>query len=259
MTDLRATQAFALAVVGPRSVAANLRVTQAFAVAPVRYDLDVRATQAFVLAIVKRRTYDPTVRAWTFTLDGHDFYVLRLGELETLVYDTHAEQWYVWGSGETNLWALLDGCNWGGGHGFSGSYGSNVLCGSDTNGALFFLDPDGPDDDNATTGSDDLEPFRREAMAQFVLKGYDAVPCWGVQLLGSIGDVRGSDPTDVTLEVSDDRGDTWFDCGTNTLEADSFTARCDWQSLGSISAPGRLFKIIDYGAVHRIDSLEMPG
>lgn len=257
MTDLRVTQAFALAATNPLT-SNGARVTQAFTSAAVRYDMDVQVSQAFVLVAVKRRVFDPTVRAWTFTLDGHDFYVLRLGETETLVYDTHAEQWYVWGSGETNLWALLDGANWGGGHNFSGAYGSNVLAGSDTNGALFFLDPEGPDDDNATTGADDLEPFRREAMAQYVLKGYDQAPCWGVQLLGSIGDVRGSDPTDVTLEVSDDRGDTYVDCGTVTISPDDFAARVDWLSLGSISAPGRLFKVIDYGAIHRIDSLEMP-
>lgn len=237
----------------------DLRVSQAYALAAVRYDAEVRVTQAYVLVAVKRRPHDPTVRAWTFTLDGHDYYVLRLGDTETLVYDMHSEQWSVYGSGETNLWALLDGVNWGGGHNFSGAYGSNVLAGSDTNGALFFLDPEGTDDENATTGPDDLEPFRREATAQYFMRGYDMRPCWGVQLLGSIGDVRGSNPTDVTLEVSDDRGDTFFDCGTVTIAPDDFTARVTWQSLGSMQAPGRLFKIVDYGAVHRIDSLEMPG
>lgn len=198
---------------------------------------------------------EPIVRAWTFTLDGHDFYVLRLNTVETLVYDTHSEQWSIWGNANENLWDLLDGTNWGGGHAFS-AYGSDVMVGSDTDGSLYFLDPNGTDDEDADGNA---APFRRETMAQYFMRGYDMRPCWGVQLLGSIGDVADSNPTDVTLSVSDDRGDTFFDCGTVTVPADSFNARVDWQSLGSMSAPGRLFKIVDYGALHRIDSLEMPG
>lgn len=255
MGDIRASQAFALAVTTSDP---DLRTSQAHVQAVVAHDMDVRVAQSYVLAVVRRRTYDPTVRAWTFTLDGHDFYVIRLGEFETLVYDTNSEQWYQWGSGDTALWNLLDGTNWGGGHNFSGVYGSNVLVGSDVNGALFLLDPTGTDDDSAVLGAESQVPFERIAMAQHIMRGYDSQPCFGVQLLGSIGDVQDSEPTDVTLLVSDDRGDSFTDCGTITIDPDDLAARVDWRSLGSMTAPGRLFKIVDYGALHRIDSLEMP-
>lgn len=256
MTDLQVSQAFTLAVVETPASAA-MRVSQSFVLAPVRTQMNIRVSQAFVLAVVKSRPHDPTVRAWTFASDGHDFYVLRLGDTETLIYDFHAKEWYVWGNGDTNLWAVLDGINWNGGHNYSPSFGSNVLVGSDTNGALYFLDPEGTNDDNATTGSDDPEPFLRETMGQVVVLGYDAVPCFGVELYGSVGDVRAPNPTDVTLEISDNRGFDWLDCGTVSITADDYTARVSWTSLGSMVAPGRLFKISDYGALHRIDALEM--
>jgi len=69
---------------------------------------DTRVHQAVLRAVIRGRSSDPAVRAWTFTIDGHDYYVLRLGTLETLVYDLHSDQWYVWGSGVSDLCRLYD-------------------------------------------------------------------------------------------------------------------------------------------------------
>ncbi len=257
MTDIQVTQGYVLAAI--ESAAEAVDVTQGYVQAAVESQMNINVFQSYVLVAVRFRPYDPTVRAWTFTLDGHDFYVIRLGEFETLIYDTHAEEWYQWGSGETDLWAVLDGVNWDGGHNYSGAFGSNVLAGSDSNGALFLLDPEGTDDESAVDGSGTLEPFIRIAMAQYFMRGYDEIPCYGVELEGSIGDVRSPNPTDVTLFISDDRGDTYFECDTISIAADDLTARVNWTSLGSMAAPGRLFKVVDYGALHRIDLLEMQG
>ena len=75
----------------------------------------LRASQLLVRVLIKGRVDEPKVRAWTFTLDGHDFYVLRLGTAETLVYDLHTGEWHVWGSGTARLWRAYSGCNWIGG------------------------------------------------------------------------------------------------------------------------------------------------
>lgn len=273
MTDVRTTQGYVLAAVA--AAGGDVRVSQLYAFAAtqfpsqeirysqgyvhaaVQFGMDVRTTQAYVLAAVKGRPLDNLIRAWTFTLDGHDYYVLKLGEIETLVYDTHAEEWYVWGTADTNLWNLMDGTNWAGGvTSWAGGYGSNVVAGSNTNGALFFLDPEATDDDAALADAS-VQPYRREAMAQYVMRGTDFVPCFGVQAYGSIGEVLSNNPTDVSLEISDDRGHSFFDCGTVSITVDDYNARASWTSLGSMSAPGRLFKVIDYGAMHRIDMLDM--
>ena len=80
----------------------------------------------------------------------------------------------------------------------------------------------------------------------------------GVQLFGSIGSGL-EDGMEVSLEVSDDRGFTYTDMGAVSLDAGDYNARVHWRSLGSMSAPGRLFKITDEGALKRIDSAEMDG
>ena len=53
----------------------------------------IEVSQARTLGVVRGRIGNPKLRVWTFSLDGHDFYVLRLGDSETLVYDLYSEQW----------------------------------------------------------------------------------------------------------------------------------------------------------------------
>lgn len=203
-----------------------------------------------------------TTRCWTATLDGHDFYFLRVGDVETLVYDEHSQQWYVWGSGDTDLWNVKDGINWIGGNDLATGHGSNIVVGSDTTGTLFFLNPEGLDDASADVGSEETETFLREISAEYPVRGYNLTPCYGLELFGSVGDVpevSAIDPTNVTLEVSDNRGNTYTDCGTVSVPVQSYDTRVMWRSLGSMKGPGRLFRISDYGALHRIDYLEMMG
>src|SRR3546814_14617292 len=72
----------------------------------------IQLSQSWVTVVARGRVDDPKVRAWTFTLDGHDYYVLRAGNIETLVYDTHNGQWYVWSSFDSDLWKAFNGTNW---------------------------------------------------------------------------------------------------------------------------------------------------
>lgn len=216
---------------------------------------DLRVSQLVVRALIKGRVDEPVIRAWTFTQDGHDYYVLRLGSAETLVYDTFSQQWSVYGTGIGNPWRAYTGRNWQGGRGLALNY-SDVIVGDDGTGTLYFLSPDDDYDDDPISGSDTPRAFRRRITGQVVVKpGYISAPCYGVQLYGSIG--SGPETLNVNLAVSDDRGFTYDDMGDIALDSADYLARTNWLSLGSMVAPGRLFRITDEGALKRIDSLEM--
>jgi hypothetical protein len=218
---------------------------------------NVQVSKAYVTVVAKGRVDNPNIRAWTYTLDGHDYYVLRLGTDATLVFDLTTEQVAVFGSGDTDLWRAFTGQNWQGGNFLSQNYGSNVLVGDDGNGALYFLNPDRLYDDDALQGSETPRDFPRTVTGQVVTRSFDAVPCYGVLLGGAIGEATDAALTAVTLYTSDDQGHTWDEHDTLTVDNADYDARLEWWSLGSIFAPGRLFKVQDRGALKRIDFLEM--
>lgn len=218
----------------------------------------MQVSQFDMVAVLRGAVDDPTVRAWTFTLDGHDFYVLKLGNVETLVYDVFAEQWYIWGTGDSNRWRAFTGHNWLGGRRNAEEYGSNILVGDDSNGALYFLNPLAVTDDDAVSGPDYPRPFLRELMGQISIRGYDMKSCYGVSLMGAIGETADATLTAITLFTSDDDGHSYEDRGTLDIDPDDWQARADWNSgLGSFATPGRLFLVQDRGALQRVDWLDM--
>jgi hypothetical protein len=214
-------------------------------------------SQVNVYALSRGSNVDPAVRAWTFTLDNHNYYVLRLGTQETLIYDDHSEQWYTWGSADSYVWKAYNGTNWLGGESWSYVYGSNVVVGDDGNGSVYFLNPFQDTDDSAVYGSTVSVPFRREVYGQFDFRGYNRMPCYGVQVQASIGSQTNTSLTSVDLYVSDDRGQTYQDVGTINITPGDIDSRLYWRSLGSMKAPGRIFKLVDYGSLKRLDSMEM--
>lgn len=213
----------------------------------------VQSSQFQVLVAARGSVNDPSVKAWSFTLDGHDYYVLRLGNTETLVFDVASDSWYTWGYDAANLWRTLDGTDWIGCGTLLKTFGTNVVVGDDGNGALYFLDPGSDVDDDPSSGSTTPRPFTRELQTQYMLRGYGGTPCYGIQLQGSVGSYSGT----VNLTVSDDRGNTYKDVGTVTTTVGDYSTRINWRSLGSMNSPGRLFKFTDYGALKRIDSLDL--
>ncbi|QDP50604.1 MAG: putative packaged DNA stabilization protein [Prokaryotic dsDNA virus sp.] len=250
--EVEVTQARTLGVAN--IPAEHIESTQARLVVPYnKKPEEIQVTQARTLAVVKGRVSDPRVRAWTFTIDGHDFYVLRLGNDETLVYDVYSEQWYVWGSSDTPLWRAYNGTNWLGADGQAALFGSNILVGDDGNGALYFLDPDSDTDDDALDGADVQRSFKRVIQGQVTHRGYNSRRMYDVVLEGSIGDATNEDLVTVNLSFSDDRGNTYNDAGDVTLTQGDYNTRANWRSLGSLTSPGRLLRVTDYGALRRID------
>lgn len=222
----------------------------------------LRTTQAAVLVAVRGRVDNPRLRAWTFTLDGHDFYVLRLGKDLTLVFDTYSEQWHDWDAFEQKYWPVNVGINWVGGVGLldpaGKSWGSNILIGDDTLGLLWFLDPDQPYDESFD-GPLDPAPakyFPRVTMGQLALTGRQVMPCFATWLTTDMG-APAYVGAGVKLEISDDAGVTFDDMGTVLVTSGINTPELSWYSLGQIEAPGRLFRITDDGAITRIDGMEM--
>jgi hypothetical protein len=201
------------------------------------------------------RTDNPHLRVWTFSLDEHDYYVLRLGDSLTLVYDVYSEQWMDWTDFDSLTWRAHCGRNWIGAEALADTYGSNVVVGDDTYGLLWFLDPEQPFDDNPL-GAVTPSYFARVTVGQVPMKGREVLPCFAVWLTADMGDPAYSGAA-VTLWMSDDAGATWESQGYIQVTPGENRPELAWYSLGQIEAPGRLFKIFDDGAITRIDGLEM--
>ena len=217
---------------------------------------NIAATAFQTMAVVRGRMDNPRLRAWTFSLDGHDFYVLRLGEDTTLIYDLYSEQWVDWASLNIEFWRANIGINWPGGMQIAGDYGSNVLVGDDTYGLLWFLDPNQPYDEDPDDVTDENQYFERIVTGQVSMRGRNVLPCYACWLTTDMG-APAYTGAGVTLYTSDDGGANYDDQGTVTVTLDENSPELSWYSLGQIGAPGRLFKLVDDGAIARIDGLEM--
>ena len=213
--------------------------------------VNTQVSKVGLLLVGLGRSSDPTVRAWTFTLDQHDFYVLRLGDQKTLVLDLMTGQWSTWKTSNLPFWRAGIGMNWLGGMQLASDRGSNVVVLDDWNGTVWFLDPALPYDQDF----DDPEvpvPFSRRATAQIPVRGRQVLPCFDVFLTADVGAPALNGDT-VLLEYSDDAGKSYTEAGYVTITPDNFNQEIYWMSLGQIEAPGRLFRITDYGAVTRSD------
>ena len=65
---------------------------------------EVQVSQTRTLAVVRGRTENRTLRMWTFSLDGHDFVVIRLGEISTIVFDMLTKKWFDWDTEDLGFW-----------------------------------------------------------------------------------------------------------------------------------------------------------
>jgi hypothetical protein len=198
---------------------------------------------------------DVTIRVWEFSLDGHDFYVLRLGPSETLVYDLTANMWSSWASPGRDNWRAHVGTNWVGMRAttLDRGFGTDVVAGDDATGTLWILDPTTGRDDRTTTDSD---AFTRVTTGGIQVTGRDVIPCGAVTIDLSIGAPTQTGAT-IMLESSDDLGHSWNNHGSNIIAAGDYSATIEYRSLGTIKAPGRIFRITDNGATVRLSGADM--
>lgn len=274
MTDARATQALAQTVEAVDTPATatqlvtmvvhnypseNVPAFQAFSQVTGTADDEVTVYQAFAMVVVRGIPDWPVCRVWTYTLDGHDYLLLNTVN-ETLVCDLSIDppSWYVWGTGSDPRWRGWLGRQWVAKLPNEESFGSNVLVGDRVNGTLYFLNPEGAADDNADFSTENQVPFKRVITGQVILRGRTSIPCFGVEMTGSPPQVTNPLLSSVELFVSDDRGANYVSCGAIDVTENDYDQRFDWLSLGSMNSPGRLFQIVDYGALTRVDDLAVP-
>jgi hypothetical protein len=255
--DLQASQAQVSAVYNYPSEATDVSQLQVTAVTDGTNIM--RATQLQVLAVVRGRISNRKARVWQAHIDGHGLYIIRLGELETLVYDDTTEQWYNWDSGDLSFLRQHVGTNWVGmGQTTFNDYGqhdTNIIAGDDTYGLLWLTDPTLGYDQDPRDAEVTVE-FTRQVTGGLPIRLREASPVGAAYLTASLGTPSVVAPT-IRLRTSDDSGNTWVDQGSITVTDGDFNQEFSWRSLGLIKAPGRIFEITDNGGTVRIDGLDM--
>lgn len=274
MTDVRAPQGGVLVTFGPGStpfinatqaatmVAYNIpaeyiKATYAGTFAAIRQNADINVTQAQVLALVRGSISNPKLRVWTFDLDGHEFYVLRLGNSKTLVYDKTTEQWSWWASSNLGSWRANIGTNWVQSGSIAQNHGSNVVVGDDSLGILWILNPEQGYDDSVDSIDREegiVRPFTRIATGQALARGRITIPCYQVYAVADTG-LPAYEGATVSLSYSDDDGKNFISAGPIEVESGNYYQEFAWRSLGLIRSPGRLFRITDDGAFSVLNEL----
>ena len=185
-----------------------------------------------------------TNRAWTFSLDGHTFYVLTLGEQGTFVYDELTGSWAKWQTAGLPGWNMEIGTTWRG----------DIIAADQQNPIIWRLDPESFIDD-------DFKPQTRKVTGGLAMRQRAFIANYSFTVTASMGvpevplTLPATIPT-VRLRFSDDQGKTFFDAGSLILDADDFVQTLEWRSLGTMQAPQRVFEITDTGAIARLDGAD---
>src|ERR1700761_7246620 len=111
---LRASQMTAVVVYAPPS-SHLVRDGQMFAMVPYEIGKYTVPRTSDYYALVVYGTGVPEesrTRAWTFTLDGHTFYVLDLGPEGTFLYDVVTQQWCEFITDGYGGWNMKAGTMW---------------------------------------------------------------------------------------------------------------------------------------------------
>lgn len=269
MADIQNTNSSTLSVINSKSGIINtydltlavynkpadyMHTFQAFADAVMRQLARVEVTQAYTLAVVRGVIDNPKLTTWYFTLDGHDFYVLKLGTKgKTLIFDLSTGQW-AWWSGNGVRWRTTTGLNWRSSGKIPSISGSNIIAGDDSSGTLWVLDPEKKNDDTLGTVP---TTFPRVATGQMVTNERNFIPVYYVAATVTRGYPESS-TNSVTLQYSDDQGRSFVIADEpQVMRQDDADQELIWRSLGQVKAPGRLFQIKDDGAFARLDYMHV--
>lgn len=240
---IRSSQLYGLAVYAPDQVE-YVKASQLYALVP--YTLDVYAiphnSQVTELVVWGTNTGGAArSRAWTFTLDGHVFYVLDLGQEGTFLYDMTTKEWCQFITEGHEGWNIRNGVVW----------GSGRIAGADSTDALVWeLDPSAVLDD----GFRDIEHVVTGGVTTRS-RVYHSVEA--LRIAGSLGAIDQDSGAFFTMKFSDDNGNTWSDDFTVELVQNDFDGEIAWTSLGSFMAPGRVFEFTDMGGLLRIDGADI--
>lgn len=235
----------------------NINISQLRVSSVVEPSTLIHVVQLRVLAVVRGRIENRKLRAWGCSIDGHNFYVLRLGEVETLVYDLTTGKWLTWGDENSAVWRAQNGMNWLDipRQGFLSGAETQVVAGDHAYGIVWALVPDQGFDDHPVT-ENTARPFTRRVTGGLPMRNRNTKKVGAAYLTISNGYPQVDDAY-ITLRTSDDSGQTWVTHGTLTVTPDAYSEEFVWRSLGLIKSPGRIFEFTDNGATVRIDGLDI--
>lgn len=179
-------------------------------------------------------------RAWTFTFDGHTFYVLDLAKEGTFLYDMTTGQWSQFQTAGYDTWNMHNGTTWGEGR---------VVGGDALSGFVWEMNPD-------MTVDEGFRSLTHIVTGGLVTRSRVRLAVESLRLTASVGTDTDTLGASVSLRWSDNLGKTWSGYQTISLTASDFDGEIAWRSLGSFAAPGRVFEISDVGGMVRIDGTD---
>ena len=237
----RVSQFSLLSAYGPLATK-DVNVTQMVALAATSGgapNVSTDVTQMAVLAAYgSGEPFTQRQAAWTFTLDGHKFYVLPLGPEGDWAFDITTDSWCQLQTDGFNGLNFTHGVMW----------GLRIMGGDMLYPYLYELDPNQALDE-------DWRPITHIVTGGIPLRGRYNVGVSNFTLTGSGGTLQESDNL-ISLSFSDDNGYTWssnFDITTTGVGSQKFI----WNALGSFTSPGRVFKITDTAGPMRIDGADV--
>lgn len=189
-----------------------------------------------LVSYVSTETQRFNARAWGFTFDQHQFYVLHLGMQGTFVFDVLTNQWSQFQTQGFSGWNAEAGVEWNG----------EVYFGDNTLPTLWRMDPDSFLDDG-------FRLIRRVVTGGLPATGRDALTT-GMFVLDAIreGAVDDESVPFVQLSISDDSGVTFRDREAIAVRDGTGAQDFSWRGLGTVKAPGRVYRITDEGGFVKI-------
>lgn len=232
VASVAASDLWALVVTGPPP-SRYTDVSQLVGLASVQEDnVMVQVSQLAVLVTyIEGATEKLNLRAWGFSLDQHQFYVMHLGEQGSFVYDILSGEWSQWRTEGFNTWNMESGVTW----------NDEVYAGDNSGPTLWRLDPDSYLDDDfrlitrIVTGGIPAEARATIKTGMFVLNATKQ------------GEIDDQSTPYVQLSISDDGGFVFRNREQKEVTEAAETQDFSWRSLGTIKYPGRVFRITDVG------------
>lgn len=172
-------------------------------------------------------------RAWGFTLDEHQLYVLTLGQQGTYVYDIKTQQWHKWQTAGYSGWNFEYGVEWDG----------QVVGGDNSSGTLWKLD-------YASFLDEDFKPITRVVTGGFPATHRESFDL-GIFTLRARPEKSSFDAADaptVQLSVSRDQSETFVERETLSITG-AASQDLSWRGMGQVRYPGVVFKITDSGGL----------
>ena len=238
----RATTVALLVASGPpttRSVRAAM-LTLLAATQGHPYDVTRLTELAMLLATGEGVPVLSLSHAWTFTFDGHTFYVLNLGNVGTFVYDTVTQQWSNFSTaGYEPTWNMMYGWQW----------DQRVVGFDAVNPELFEIDP-------SATLDEGFRDIIHTVTGFLAARTRIRTRVDNLRVSGSIGFLDEGAGATLNMTFSDDNGVTWHGPFTAVLQEGS-KFEIAYRSLGSFAAPGRVFQFQDVGGLVRIDGADV--